>query len=135
MPAGADVATIDRRRTQQRRAIERVFRTAGRPLSPREVLAGAAADSPGLGLATVYRTIRSLLEEGWLRPVELPGAASRYEVGGKDHHHHFHCRHCDRVYEVDDCPGRVGELAPAGFRPEAHEIILYGLCRTCAAGA
>jgi Fur family ferric uptake transcriptional regulator len=127
------VATSDRRRTHQRQAIERAFRRAGRPLSPQEVLAGAGRDCPGLGVATVYRTIRALSAEGWLRPVGLPGAASRYEVAGKEHHHHFHCRSCDRLYEVDDCPGRLGELAPPGFRPEAHEIILYGLCRTCVA--
>lgn len=124
-----------RRTTQQRQAVETVFRQAGRPLSPREALTAAAARCPGLGLATVYRHIRRLVERGWLRPVDLPGGPSRYELHGKDHHHHFHCRACDRVYEVEDCPGRLGELAPDGFRPEAHEIILYGLCRTCVAGA
>lgn len=121
------------RRTQQREAIRRAFRDAGRPLSPGEVLERAASASPGLGIATVYRNIRALVERGWLRTVALPGAPDRYEVDGKAHHHHFHCRACDRVYEVDDCPGRLADLAPEGFRPEAHEIILYGLCRTCVA--
>lgn len=124
-----------RRSTQQREAVESALRRAGRPLSPREVLDGAASHCPGLGLATVYRHIRALVEGGWLRPVELPGGPRRYELHGKDHHHHFHCRACDRVYEVDDCPGRLGDLAPDGFLPEAHEIILYGLCRSCVAGA
>lgn len=129
------MATSEKRKTQQRQAIERAFRRAGRPLSPREVLASGAGECPGLGLATVYRTIRALTAGGWLRPVELPGAASRYEVAGKEHHHHFHCRGCDRLYEVDDCPGRLADLAPPGFVPEAHEIILYGLCRSCVAEA
>jgi Fur family ferric uptake transcriptional regulator len=129
------MARADERKTQQRQAIERAFRRAGRPLAPREVLDSAAREVPGLGIATVYRTIRTLSARGWLRGVELPGAGSRYEVAGKEHHHHFHCRACDRLYEVDDCPGRLGELAPPGFVPDSHEIILYGLCRTCVAEA
>lgn len=120
------------RKTQQRTAIRSAIEEADRPLSPQEILSTAEDQAPGLGIATVYRNIKALVQEGWLRIVELPGAPSRYEVAGKGHHHHFHCRACDRVFEVDDCPGRVSDLAPSGFRPEAHDIILYGLCAACA---
>jgi Fur family ferric uptake transcriptional regulator len=121
-----------RRRTQQRRAIRRALAEADRPLAPREILAAATSRAPSLGIATVYRNLKSLLEEGWLRPVELPGEPARYELSDKAHHHHFHCRECDRVFEVDDCPDGVVELAPRGFHLESHEIVLYGLCRSCA---
>ena len=120
------------RQTHQRAAIRTAIEEADRPLSPQEILSSAQDQAPGLGIATVYRNIRAMVEEGWLRAVDLPGAPSRYEVAGKGHHHHFHCRSCDRVFEVDDCPGRVADLAPSGFRPEAHDIILYGLCPACA---
>lgn len=119
------------RQTQQRGAIRRALRHADRPLSPQEVLDAARAAVPGLGLATVYRNIKRLVGAGWLRPVDLPGTASRYEVAGKDHHHHFHCRACDRVYEVEECPGSLEDLAPSGFELDAHEIILYGTCEAC----
>ena len=69
---------------------------AGRPLGPREVLESARSQCPGLGIATVYRTLKTGVEGGWLRQVDLPGDAPRYEVMGKQHHHHFHCRACDR---------------------------------------
>jgi Fur family ferric uptake transcriptional regulator len=36
------------------------------------------------------------------------------------------------MFEVDDCPGGFGALAPGGFHVEAHEVILYGLCAGCA---
>lgn len=121
-----------RRRTPQRRAIRRVLAEADRPLGPQEILAAAAPSAPSLGIATVYRNVKTLLEEGWLRSVELPGEPARYELSDKAHHHHFHCRECDRVFEVDDCPGGLMDLAPRGFRLEAHEIVLYGLCRSCA---
>jgi Fur family ferric uptake transcriptional regulator len=119
------------RETQQRTAIRQALLDAGRPLSHEEVLAAAQRDCPGLGIATVYRNVRRLREQGWLREVELPGAPSRYEVADKDHHHHFHCVACDRIYEVEDCPGDLKKLAPSGFLVQSHEIILYGLCRNC----
>lgn len=106
-----------RRRTHQRAAIRSAIGEADRPLSPYEILSSAQEQAPGLGIATVYRNIRALVEEGWLRAVDLPGAPSRYGVAGKGHHHHVHCRSCDRVFEVDDCPGRVADLAPAASGP------------------
>ena len=118
------------RKTQQRSAIRGALQVAGRPLSPQEILEAAQSEVPRLGIATVYRNVRALLEEGWLQVVDLPGAPSRYEMADKDHH--FHCRSCDSVYDIEDCPGSLKELTPRGFRLESHEIILYGLCSGCA---
>jgi Fur family transcriptional regulator, ferric uptake regulator len=121
------------RKTQQRAAIRNVLLASGRPMSPQEILDAAQTEVPGLGIATVYRNVKSLLDEGWLKEVELPGQPSRYEIGGKAHHHHFLCRACDRVFEIDQCPGALAHLAPPGFKPEGHEILLFGLCQACAA--
>jgi Fur family ferric uptake transcriptional regulator len=120
------------RRTQQREAIRQAIEAADRPLSPQEILDAAQEDVPGLGIATVYRAIKHMVDDGSLHTVELPGAPSRYETAGKHHHHHFHCRSCDRVFEVEDCPGSLKQLTPDGFQLETHEIILYGLCNGCA---
>jgi Fur family transcriptional regulator, ferric uptake regulator len=121
------------RDTRQRRAIRKAFREAGHPLSPQELLELAQEHVESLGIATVYRNLRSLQEEGWLEAVELPGEPARYEVAGKGHHHHFHCRDCDRVYEVEGCPGNLKDVTPKGFKLERHEFVLYGLCDACAA--
>ncbi|MHC4960338.1 MAG: Fur family transcriptional regulator [Planctomycetota bacterium] len=121
------------RATPQREAIRQAIEAADRPLSPQEILGLAQRDVPQLGIATVYRSVKALLEEGWVREVELPGAPSRYEVADKRHHHHFHCRQCDRVFDLHGCPPGVGGLAPQGFAVESHEIILYGVCRECVA--
>lgn len=104
---------------------------ADRPLSPQEVLGHAKQTVPGLGLATVYRTLKSLAEEQWIVPVPLPGQAPHYERAGKAHHHHFHCRGCLGVFEVEGCPGNLKSLAPQGFKVEGHELVLYGVCRDC----
>jgi len=100
-------------------------------MSPEEIHRAARCAVPGIGLATVYRHIRRLVESGAFRAVSLPGAPDRYEAAGKGHHHHFLCRRCDRLYEVEECPGALDELAPRGFHTEAHELVLYGTCAGC----
>jgi len=121
------------RETRQRRAIRRTLEESGNPLSPRELLDSARHEVEGLGIATVYRNLKALQDEGWIVPVELPGEPPRYEVAGKEHHHHFHCRRCDRVFEVDGCPGNLRSVTPDGFQLESHEFVLYGLCEECVA--
>jgi Fur family ferric uptake transcriptional regulator len=120
------------RNTPQRRAIRAAIDEAGRPLDAHEVLAAAQTDADNLGLATVYRTLKLGVEEGWLTPVDLPNAPTRYEMAGKKHHHHFECRACSKVFEVHGCPGNLKPLLPDGFTLEDHEVILYGLCDECA---
>lgn len=61
------------RNTRQRDAIRQVFEAVPRPLGPAEVLDYGRKHVSKLGIATVYRTINSLVESGWLVPVELPG--------------------------------------------------------------
>ncbi|HSK09635.1 MAG TPA: transcriptional repressor [Vicinamibacterales bacterium] len=119
------------RDTSQRRAIREALEAADRPLSAAEILADARTLAPGLGIATVYRAVKRMKEEGALRQVDLPGDAPRYEPSGKGHHHHFHCRVCQRVFEVEACPAGLQQLAPPGFAIETHEVILYGRCPSC----
>lgn len=123
------------RNTSQRRAIRKVFESAGRPLSPHEVRQAAGTEARGIGMATIYRTLKMLMEERWLVAVDLPGEPARYEQSGKPHHHHFHCRACGRVYEVEGCPGNLRSMTPRGFKLERHEVLLYGVCSVCVPGA
>ena len=48
------------------------------------------------------------------------------------HHHHFHCRICDRFYDVEGCPGGLSSMLPEGFELESHELTLLGRCAACA---
>ncbi|MEN0019797.1 MAG: transcriptional repressor [Planctomycetota bacterium] len=123
------------RSTRQRRAIVAAFQEAGRPLSPNEVLELAGDDVTTLGLSTVYRTLKRLTEDGTLAIVELPGDAARYELAhaAAQHHHHFRCDSCGKVYDIHGCSGDVESIAPAGFKVTGHEITLVGLCADCAA--
>lgn len=121
------------RNTRQRMAIRDAIALAQRPLLPQEVLGAAQSQVPGLGIATVYRNLKAMVDEGELQAVTLPGENPRFELAGHGHHHHFQCRHCARVFDVHACPGDLQRLAPAGFRVDGHDLTLYGRCRDCAA--
>ena len=121
----------DHRNTRQRTAIREAFEQVDRPLSPQQVLEAAQSEVDGLGIATVYRNIKALLEEGWLAPVELPGSATVYERSGKAHHHHFHCERCSRVFDLRGCLPNINRLAGPRFSVARHELVLYGTCADC----
>ena len=119
------------RATRQNRAIRDVLEHAGRPLAADEILDAAHGAIASLGMATVYRAIRSLIDEGWLTAVEVPGRTPLYERAGKGHHHHFVCTACERVYELDGCSSEIRGDLPAGFEASGHEVTIYGRCAPC----
>ena len=119
------------RNTRQRDAIRDAIAQAERPLLPQEVLDAAQQQAPGLGIATVYRNLKALLAEGELQSVNLPGENPRFELAGHQHHHHFQCKQCQRVFDVHACPGDFSRLAPKGFTVEDHDLTLYGRCKDC----
>ena len=123
------------RNTRQRSAIRDAIAQADRPLLPQEVLGAAQREVPGLGIATVYRNLKALVEEGELQPVHLPGENPRFELAGHQHHHHFQCTRCERVFPIHACPGTMAELAPPGFTVQRHDLTLHGLCADCSAEA
>lgn len=84
-----------------------------------------------LGLATVYRTIKALKAERLIEAVDVPGEPARYEPAGKAHHHHFLCRQCNRMFELQGCPGNLDRLAPKGYAVDGHELTLFGHCPEC----
>ncbi|WP_043801067.1 Fur family transcriptional regulator [Deinococcus gobiensis] len=122
------------RSTRQRDVISRVLDTAEGPLGVAEVLERAQSDLPGLGIATVYRTLKLLTDQGRIHPVTLDGE-TLYEASGRGHHHHFSCTSCGKVFTLHTCPVALprGTVYPGGFIVEAHEVTLYGRCPQCAA--
>ena len=124
-----------KRSTRQGDAILKFVRSTGRPLTPAEIHAGACKSLSNLGLATTYRHVRNLTEQGLVVGVDYPRQPTRYEwVDGKDKTH-FTCRGCEKLFALD-LP-QVGDLPdldlPAGYVVQGSEIILYGLCPDCSA--
>lgn len=122
------------RKTRQRAAILAVIRGSEGPLSVSEVHERASRELPRLGIATVYRALGALRESGEILTVSLPGEEPRYEPVGRGHHHHFRCRRCEQIFDLEVCPVGIpeGTTLPGGYRVEDHHLTFYGSCAQCA---
>lgn len=120
------------RKTKQRDALAEILERAASPLSVTELFDAASKQVEGLGVATVYRTIGSLLDAGLIEAVEIPGEPTRYERSDKGHHHHFQCERCDRVFDIHGCLDNLRRLLPPKFKLSGHAVTLYGICAGCA---
>ena len=121
------------RNTKQRGAIIQVLKEAEGPLTPQEIQRLAEKQCPGLGIATVYRLLKSMLADQSVLLVDIPGTAPRYEDAERPHHHHFLCRTCGKAFELEHCLAGIDKLAPPKFAVESHDIVLYGRCDKCLA--
>jgi Fur family ferric uptake transcriptional regulator len=121
------------RNTRQLRAIREALDDTDRPMSIEEIHRAAHTREDGLGVATVYRTVKALVEEGAVVAINLPGETPRFELAGKGHHHHFQCNQCGRVFETRACLDNLRRLVPRRFQLTGHEIVLYGRCAECRA--
>lgn len=83
----------------------------------------------------VYDVLRALTNAGLLRRIEPAGSPALYENRVADNHHHLVCRECHTVVDVDYVVGAVPCLTPSddhGFTIDEAEVILWGVCPTCA---
>ena len=135
LPAGIQPTTKVNYATRQRQAVQKTLDDAARPLTPAEIWQTARNYSPGLGIATVYRALRILIDLGAVEVVEIPGAPPHYERKHPHHHHHFLCDNCQKVYEVEACTSGIDQLAPAGYTVKRHSLTLYGTCPDCVGAA
>ena len=90
--------------------------------------------SSGTGLATVYRTLALLAEQGVVDTLSHHGTEQCYRLCTDSHHHHLLCSRCHRVVEVEGCDlgGWLDEVAARhGFVATDHRIEITGLCPDC----
>jgi len=120
-----------RRTTSQKKAIQEVFQKSDRPLGIEEIVSAGRQIIDSLDQSTVYRNLKLLVEQGWLLKISHPALGTMYERSGKGHHHHFHCRFCNKVFELPGCALNEEKLTPAGFVTEGHEVFLFGACASC----
>jgi Fur family ferric uptake transcriptional regulator len=121
------------RLTPQRRAVLDAVSAQRGPFTLVEVYDRARRAAPQLGLATVYRTIELLRRTGSIRPLEIDGRAT-YVRCHPGHHHHLVCTSCGTVEETDLCaaPSPAELRRKHGFRAQAHQVDIFGLCSRCA---
>jgi len=118
--------------TPQRRHIFQVLEGNGSHPSADEVYDRVKVSMPDISLATVYNTLRELVNLGEIRSLDLGEGRSRYDPH-TDGHHHLSCVRCRGVVDVA-CDTHALELAPEqqhGHRILGADVTFYGVCPTC----
>lgn len=127
------------RLTGPRRAlVDLLLQQGGRRFTAEELYGQVRALTPGVGRATVYRTIERLAELGLVERLHADGPCHSYVLGDVSHHHHLICSHCGQVWEFPDCalPAFLRELgAQVGFDVEGHHLEVFGRCAACRSAA
>lgn len=117
--------------TAQRDAIvDHFFRTTEH-VSIDDLLARVRKKHPKVGYATVYRTLKLLVDAGLAVERQFGDGQARFEVVG-DHHDHLICTSCGFILEFEDAEieaqqERIAEKL-GGFVVLRHRHELYGLC-------
>ena len=122
--------------TRQREEILRTFIDVGKHVGIEELLSRVRQTSPGIGHATVYRTMRLFVEAGIAEERRFNSGASLYEHSEGEEHHHDHiiCTACGRIVEFEntEIERLQDEVAESlGFQLTSHKMELYGLCSAC----
>ena len=122
------------RATGPRQAVLSAIEGAQGPFTIEEILQA----TPGVGRATVFRTIKRLHQGELLCRLQLEDGEIRYQLSSSGHHHHFICSTCGVVTDFSDpvldelIQGKAGD---ARFELTGHSVDLYGHCAECRAAA
>ena len=92
------------------------------------------AELPDLGRATIYRTLKLLLEVGAICRLNMLDGAPRYSPSRIEHHHHTVCIRCGMVSEfraatLERFLRALGAEIPGVI--VGHRIDLYVTCPSC----
>jgi len=99
------------------------------------VLAAVSRALPGVSHQAVYDCLAHLTDAGLLRRFMPDGEPALYETRTDDNHHHFVCRQCGFVADVDCAVGLAPCLAASNacmFVIDEADVIYRGLCAVCA---
>ena len=124
-----------RRQTRQRTAVLALldeldgFRTA------QDLHALLRERGDAVGLATVYRALQALVDDGLVDVLRSEVGEAAYRRCSPVHHHHLVCRECGRTVEVADAPVErwaTRIAAEHGFADVHHQVEVFGTCADCA---
>ncbi|HEU0120004.1 MAG TPA: transcriptional repressor [Bryobacteraceae bacterium] len=121
--------------THQRQVLYRALLEAADHPSPEMLYERVKRDIPSVSLGTVYRNIKTFLDNGLIGEVNLHHRSLRLEANNAPHHHLI-CRVCRKMFDlpVEQVEGlRLRDALPAGFHLERFVVEAHGLCAACAA--
>lgn len=124
------------RLTPQRLAILEVLaKSEGHP-TVEQVHQAILPAFPTTSLATVYKTIGLLKQEGEIMELEFSDMGNRYDGAKPYPHPHVICTECGAIVDPESLdPGTVaGRMADeTGYVITSHRLDFYGLCPACQA--
>ena len=118
--------------TKQRDVIAETFFGLGEHISVEELLVEARKRSPRIGYATVYRTLKLLVEQGFAKPRRFDDGQTRYDPHYEEQHDHIICVDCRRIIEFDDDTvlARLRLVATQhGLEMRSRNLELYATCK------
>ena len=136
LAAGDRLSAAGERVTRQRLLVANALAADGRQLTADQLYRRLRQQEPGIGRATVFRTLETLVEAGVARRLELDGHVYAYVACLPEHHHHLACTRCGRVEEIDEAYIRpIAErlTREMGFEIDDARLDFYGRCATCRA--
>lgn len=123
------------RMTMQRRAVAAALADVTDFHSAQELHELLRSRGQRIGLATVYRTLASMVEQGEVDAIRAPDGEIRYRTCElRGHHHHLVCRSCGAAVELDAEAVEAWANALAAthaFTDVEHTVELFGLCPDC----
>lgn len=124
------------RLTPQRVAIVRELVRRDDHPSVEQLHKAILADFPTTSLATVYKTIHLLKEQGEVLELGFGELGSRYDGRRPEPHPHLICTRCGAITDPPCQGGELDELVArlarqTGFAVNAHRFDLFGLCPAC----
>jgi len=124
-----------KRHTWQRDAVKDALGTRETFVSAQQLHAALRDAGTTIGLATVYRALADLAEEGEADSLQQEGESLYRACTPGTHHHHLICRSCGLTVEIEaDAVEQWARSVAAehGFSDPQHIVDVFGLCRECA---
>jgi Fur family ferric uptake transcriptional regulator len=127
------------KRSTKREQILGTFLEQEGHLSADDLFSLVRSKHPGIGRATVYRTLQWMVDAGIARKVDFGEGRSRFEPTYR-HPRHFHliCEKCHRSSEFlsSDVEALMEEIAAArNFEAKQAVVQIIGTCEECRTGA
>ena len=120
------------RYTHQRETVVKEFLLQGGHLSAETLLRYVNKKDPRISLASIYRTLSTLVDAGLAAERRFLENTSLYEYNNPvSHHDHLICIRCGKIIEFEE--ERIERLQEKvakqlGFTLLDHRLELYGLC-------
>ena len=121
--------------TRQRQTIIETFLQADSHISIEELLVMSQQRQSGIGYATVYRTLKLLVDSGVAEARRFRDGQTRYEYNPPgSHHDHLICQSCGTIREFHNEELEAMQETIArhfGFEMRDHKHEIYGICPDC----